>query len=67
MSKTEEAKQRERVRPAGMRVRTFCEAFDVSPATAYKMMADGRLPYVYIGGRRFIDNDTAEKLRRDGE
>jgi hypothetical protein len=34
---------------------------------AYKMMADGRLHYVVIGGRRFIPNETAEKLLSDGE
>jgi hypothetical protein len=51
----------------GYRVRDWCAAFDTSPAMAYKMMADGRLPYVVIAGRRFITNETAEKLLSDGE
>ena len=51
----------------GYRVKDFCLALDTSPAQAYQMMADGRLPYVTIGGRRFITNETVEKLLNDGE
>ena len=59
--------EREPVRRRGYRVRDWCEAFDTSPAQAYKMMSDGRLPYVVIGGRRFITNETAEKLLNSGD
>jgi hypothetical protein len=50
------------VEPLGLRVRPWCKATDTSPATAYKMMADGRLPYVVIGGRRFIPNSVIQRL-----
>ena len=54
-------------RPRGYRVGQWCEAFQSSRATAYKMMADGRLPYVVIGGRRFITNEAADDLLASGE
>jgi predicted site-specific integrase-resolvase len=58
---------KQEVKPRGYRVTQWCEAFQSSRATAYKMMADGRLPYVVIGGRRFITNDAADALLETGE
>jgi excisionase family DNA binding protein len=46
----------------GYRVDEWCEAFRCSRDTAYKMMRDGRLRYVDIGGRRFIPVEAAEAL-----
>ena len=51
----------------GYRVADWCEAFQCSRATAYKMMHDGRLPFVVIGGRRFITNAAANELLTAGE
>ena len=60
-------RQRQPIKPRGYRVADWCEAFDTSRAQAYKMMNDGRLPYVVIGGRRFIPDAVAEKLLNTGE
>ena len=51
----------------GYRIKDFCLAFDISPAQVYKRMNEGKLPYVMIGGRRFISNETVQKLLTDGE
>jgi hypothetical protein len=53
---------KQEIKPRGYRVAQWCEAFQTSRAAAYKMMADGRLPYVVIGGRRFIPNEIADEL-----
>jgi predicted site-specific integrase-resolvase len=50
------------VKSRGYRVDQWCEAFQTSRASAYKMMKLGRLRYVEIGGRRFIPNEAAEEL-----
>jgi predicted site-specific integrase-resolvase len=49
-------------RRRGYRINDWCEAFQTSRGTAYKMMNDGRLQYVEIGGRRFITNEAADAL-----
>jgi len=59
--------KRKQIEPLGYRVKDFCLALDTSPAQAYEMMRDGRLPYVVIGGRRFITNETVERLLSSGE
>ena len=64
MSAPREKPQPER---RGYRILDWCAAYDTSPAMAYKMMNDGRLRYVVIGGRRWISNEEAERLHRDGE
>lgn len=32
----------------------FCARYRISPATAYREMSSGRLPYHVVGGRRRI-------------
>jgi hypothetical protein len=59
--------KRKSVERRGYRVNDWCDAFQSSRATAYKMMSDGRLPYVVIGGRRFITNAAADELLTAGE
>jgi predicted site-specific integrase-resolvase len=59
--------EREPVTRRGYRVADWCEAFQTSRAQAYKMMNDGRLPFVVIGGRRFIPDTAAEALLETGE
>jgi hypothetical protein len=44
----------------------FCDAYGVCRATAYKMMKNGTLRTVLIGGRRVIPVDAAEALLREG-
>ena len=51
----------------GYRISEWCEAFRTSRAEAYEMMSDGRLPYVVIGGRRFIPDTAAEALLETSE
>jgi predicted site-specific integrase-resolvase len=50
------------VQPRGYRIEEWCQAFRTSRATAYDMMAAGKLKYVVIGGRRFIPNEEADRL-----
>ncbi len=38
----------------------YCLAVRVSRATAYAMMADGTLPFFYIGNRRHIPVEAVE-------
>jgi len=59
--------RREHVERRGYRVNDWCRAFSTSRATAYNMMGDGRLPYVIIGGRRFIPDTAADALIETGE
>jgi predicted DNA-binding transcriptional regulator AlpA len=49
-----------------LRVNDFCDAYGVCRATAYKMMKNGTLRTVLIGGRRVIPVDAAEALLREG-
>jgi hypothetical protein len=46
------------------RVKEFCQAFGVCPATVYNLMAAGKLRTVRIAGRRLIPADVAEGLLR---
>ena len=63
MSKTEATSStRQPVERRGYDVREWCEAFNRSADTAYKLMRSGRLRYVDLGGRRFIPNEAAEAL-----
>jgi len=64
---TKGARRRDQVERQGYRIAQWCEAFQCSRATAYKMMHDGRLPFVVIGGRRFITNAAADELLTAGE
>ena len=54
----------EKSRPRAYGVNGFCQAYGLSRATAYNMIADGRLHSVKIGGRRLIPADAAEALLR---
>jgi len=51
----------------GYRVGDWCEAHLTSRSQAYAMMKRGTLPYVIIGGRRFITNEAADTLLEKGE
>jgi excisionase family DNA binding protein len=46
----------------GLRIQDFCAAYGVSRATVYKMMKDGTLRGVLIGGRRIIPVAEGERL-----
>jgi hypothetical protein len=46
----------------GYNVAEWCAAYGRSRDTAYKLMKDGRLRYVDLGGRRFIPIEAAEAL-----
>jgi excisionase family DNA binding protein len=45
-----------------LRIKEFCEAYGLSRSTAYKLMAQGKLRTVRVGGRRLIPTDAAEAL-----
>ena len=53
---------RQNVVRRGYSVDGWCHAFDRSRATAYDLMRKGKLEFVYLGGRRFIPTEAAEKL-----
>jgi excisionase family DNA binding protein len=48
------------------RVNEFCAAFRVSRAHTYKLIAQGRLKIVKLGGRTLIPADAAEALLARG-
>ena len=54
------------IQPRAYRVLDFCRAYGLSRATAYKLMAEGKLESVRVAGRRLIPADAAEALLRDG-
>jgi excisionase family DNA binding protein len=45
-----------------LRVNEFCQLYGLSRATAYKLMAAGKLRTVLVGGRRLVPVDAAEAL-----
>jgi predicted DNA-binding transcriptional regulator AlpA len=47
-----------------LRINDFCRAYGISRATAYKLIARGRLRTVLIAGRRLVPVDVAEALLR---
>lgn len=61
-----EAQNKSSVERRAYTVREWCKAFGPSRATAYKMMAEGTLHTVKIGGRRLIPVDEAEQLLKAG-
>ena len=44
------------------RINDFCRAYGFSRTTVYKMIADGTLHTVLVGGRRLVPRDAAEAL-----
>ena len=45
-----------------LRINEFCEAYGLSRSTAYKLIKEGKLRAVLIGGRRVIPVEAAEAL-----
>ena len=48
--------------PRAYRVNDFCAAYGIGRTTLYKLLKDGDLTSVSIGGRTLILADAAEKL-----
>jgi excisionase family DNA binding protein len=48
------------------RVNDFCRLFGVGRTGVYKLLKEGKLPSVVIGGRRLIPRDAAEALLKTG-
>lgn len=48
------------------RIREFNQAFGVCNSTTYKLIREGKLKTVVIGGRRLIPVEAAEALLREG-
>lgn len=48
------------------RIKDFCAAYGVSRTTVYKLIAEGTLKTVRIGGRRLVPVDAAEALLSTG-
>jgi excisionase family DNA binding protein len=44
------------------RVNDFCALYSISRSSAYKLMAEGKLRTVRVGGRRLIPKESAEAL-----
>ena len=42
------------------------KAVEVSQSWIIKMMIEGKIPYVWFGGRRKIAAETVKKLRENG-
>lgn len=50
------------------RVNDFCRLYGIGRSGLYKLLKEGKLPSVIIGGRRVIPRDAAEALLRgDGK
>lgn len=47
--------------PTVLSVKQFCARYNLSPATAYRLMNKGVLPYRKVGRRRLIATIDAEK------
>jgi len=45
-----------------LRIKEFCEAYGLSRSTVYKLMSEGKLSTVLVGGRRLIPVESAEAL-----
>jgi excisionase family DNA binding protein len=48
-----------------LRVNEFCATYGLSRSTAYKLMKQGKLRTVLIGGRRVVPVDAAEALLKE--
>jgi excisionase family DNA binding protein len=48
--------------PRAYRVADFCRAFGLSRSSVYKLMGEGQLTTVKVGGRRLIPAEAAEAL-----
>jgi excisionase family DNA binding protein len=53
--------------PRAFRIKDFCALYSVSRSSAYKLMAEGKLRTVRVGGRRLIPKDSAEALLNASE
>lgn len=52
-----------------LKVKDFCALYSISRSTAYKLMAEGTLKSIRVGGSRLIPSECAEALLRpdDGD
>jgi excisionase family DNA binding protein len=48
------------------RVKAFCEAVGLGRTTLYKLMREGKVKTVVIGGRRLVPAEEAQRLVREG-
>ncbi|WP_428671907.1 helix-turn-helix domain-containing protein [Reyranella sp.] len=48
--------------PRALRVNEFCRLYGIGRSSAYKLIGQGQLASVVIGGRRLILRDSAEEL-----
>jgi excisionase family DNA binding protein len=46
------------------RINDFCKTFGLGRTSVYKLIREGKLPSVLVGGRRLIPSDRAEALLR---
>jgi excisionase family DNA binding protein len=44
------------------RIKDFCALYSISRSSAYKLMAEGKLRSIRVGGRRLIPKECAEAL-----
>lgn len=52
--------------PRAYRVNDFCKLYGIGRTGVYKLLKEGKLPSVVIGGRRLIPADAAESLLNGG-
>jgi len=48
------------------RVNEFCKAIGLSRSTFYKLLAEGKIKTVTVGGRRLVPAGEAERLANGG-
>ncbi len=48
------------------RINDFCRLYGIGRTGTYKLIKEGRLPSITIGGRRLIPADAAEALLNGG-
>ena len=52
------------VRPRALTIDDFVKAYRISRTSTYKLLGEGKLRSVLVGGRRLIPVDSAEELLR---
>jgi excisionase family DNA binding protein len=53
-----------KLEPRAYRINDFIAAFGLGRTSTYRLIKDGKLPSVMVGGRRLIPADAAEALLR---
>ncbi len=48
--------------PRAYRVKDFCRQYGLGKSNVYKLIKEGKLASVVVGGRRLIPRDAAEAL-----